>query len=101
MRALPSLCAGWSAATSRAYQPFAAQDSLARLRTHEHVLLLRTMSKFGLAGVRIGYLMGRRPLIAELKKLRPPFNVSVLNSEAGFFALGRHGRRERAHACRL
>ena len=70
-----------------AYQPFAARDSLARLERHPHVLLMRTMSKFGLAGVRIGYLMGRRELIAELDKLRPPFNVSVLNCEAALFAL--------------
>ncbi|MBW8760727.1 MAG: histidinol-phosphate transaminase [Burkholderiales bacterium] len=70
-----------------AYQPFASRDSLARLRRHEHVLLMRTMSKFGLAGVRIGYLMGRKPLIAEIDKLRPPFNVSVLNCETALFAL--------------
>jgi histidinol-phosphate aminotransferase len=70
-----------------AYQPFAARDSLDRLRRHEHVVLMRTMSKFGLAGVRIGYMMGRRPLIAEIDKLRPPFNVSVLNCEAALFAL--------------
>jgi len=70
-----------------AYQPFASRDSLERLKAHEHVLLMRTMSKFGLAGVRIGYMMGRRPLIAEIDKLRPPFNVSVLNCEAALFAL--------------
>jgi len=70
-----------------AYQPFAARDSLDRLRRHEHVLLMRTMSKFGLAGVRIGYLMGRQRLVAEIDKLRPPFNVSVLNCEAALFAL--------------
>ena len=70
-----------------AYQPFAARGSLERLRRHEHVLLMCTMSKFGLAGVRIGYLVGRRPLIAEIDKLRPPFNVSVLNCEAALFAL--------------
>jgi len=70
-----------------AYQPFAARDSLARLERFPHVLLMRTMSKFGLAGVRIGYLIGRRELIAELDKLRPPFNVSVLNCEAALFAL--------------
>jgi histidinol-phosphate aminotransferase len=70
-----------------AYQPFAARDSLDRLKRHEHVLLMRTMSKFGLAGVRIGYMMGRQPLIAEIDKLRPPFNVSVLNCEAALFAL--------------
>ena len=70
-----------------AYQPFAARDSMARLQRHEHVLLMRTMSKFGLAGVRIGYLMGRRELISEIDKLRPPFNISVLNCEAALFAL--------------
>ena len=70
-----------------AYQPFAERDSMDRLRRHEHVLVMRTMSKFGLAGVRIGYLMGRSALIAELDKLRPPFNISVLNAEAGLFAL--------------
>ena len=70
-----------------AYQPFAARDSLERLRRHEHVVLMRTMSKFGLAGVRIGYMMGRQALIAEVDKLRPPFNISVLNCEAALFAL--------------
>ncbi len=70
-----------------AYQPFAARDSMGRLKRHPHVLLMRTMSKFGLAGVRIGYLIGRRELIAEIDKLRPPFNISVLNCEAALFAL--------------
>ena len=70
-----------------AYQPFAARDSMARLKRHPKVLLMRTMSKFGLAGVRIGYLIGRHELIAEIDKLRPPFNISVLNCEAALFAL--------------
>ena len=70
-----------------AYQPFAARDSMQRLKRFEHVLLMRTMSKFGLAGVRIGYLIARRELIAEIDKLRPPFNISVLNCEAALFAL--------------
>jgi histidinol-phosphate aminotransferase len=70
-----------------AYQPFAARDSLGRLERHPHILLMRTMSKFGLAGVRIGYLIGRRELVAEFDKLRPPFNIGVLNAEAGLFAL--------------
>jgi histidinol-phosphate aminotransferase len=70
-----------------AYQPFAARDSMARLKRFDHVLLMRTMSKFGLAGVRIGYLIARRELVAEVDKLRPPFNISVLNCEAALFAL--------------
>ncbi len=69
-----------------AYQPFASRDSLQRL-DRPHVLIMRTMSKFGLAGVRIGFLMGTARLIQEVEKLRPPFNVSVLNCEAALFAL--------------
>ncbi len=70
-----------------AYQPFASRSYLDRLAVHQHVLLMRTMSKFGLAGVRIGYLIGRTALIAELEKVRPPYNISVLNAEAALFAL--------------
>jgi histidinol dehydrogenase len=70
-----------------AYQPFASRDAMAWLRQYPHVLVMRTLSKFGLAGVRIGYLMGRSALVAEIDKLRPPFNVSVLNCEAALFAL--------------
>jgi len=74
-----------------AYQPFvdetASGDSLALMARHPHVLVMRTMSKFGLAGVRIGYLCGARELVEQVEKLRPPFNVSVLNAEAALFAL--------------
>ena len=54
---------------------------------HRHVLLMRTMSKFGLAGVRIGYMLGTKALIAEVDKVRPPYNISVLNCECALFAL--------------
>jgi len=52
-----------------------------------HVLLMRTLSKFGLAGVRLGYMIGPRALVAEIDKVRPPYNVSSLNCEAALFAL--------------
>ncbi|BCO28638.1 histidinol-phosphate aminotransferase 2 [Rhodoferax lithotrophicus] len=70
-----------------AYQPFAAKSYLDRLTRHPHVLLLRTLSKFGLAGIRLGYLLGPQALIAQIDKVRPPYNVSVLNCEAALFAL--------------
>ena len=77
---------GW-VVMDEAFQPFAARDSMALMARHPHVLIMRTMSKFGLAGVRIGYLIGRREIIGEVEKVRPPFNVSVLNAEAALFAL--------------
>jgi histidinol-phosphate aminotransferase len=70
-----------------AYQPFASKSYLDRLSRHRHVLLMRTLSKFGLAGVRLGYLMGPAGLIAQIDKVRPPYNVSVLNCECALFAL--------------
>ncbi len=70
-----------------AYQPFSSQTYLDRMAKHAHVLLMRTLSKFGLAGVRLGYMMGPKALIAEIDKVRPPYNISVLNYECGLFAL--------------
>jgi histidinol-phosphate aminotransferase len=70
-----------------AYQPFSSRSWLPRLAGHEHVLVMRTLSKFGLAGVRLGYLCGHAALIDEIDKVRPPYNVSVLNAEATLFAL--------------
>ncbi|MGE0332799.1 MAG: histidinol-phosphate transaminase [Ramlibacter sp.] len=70
-----------------AYQPFASRSYIDRVARHPHVLLMRTLSKFGLAGVRLGYMMGPQALIAEVDKVRPPYNISVLNAEAALFAL--------------
>lgn len=74
-----------------AYQPFSSKIYLDTIRAnpaaHQHVLLMRTLSKFGLAGVRLGYMMGPKALIAEIDKVRPPYNISVLNYECALFAL--------------
>jgi len=70
-----------------AYQPFSSRSWMQRMARHEHVLVMRTLSKFGLAGVRLGYLCGAAALIDEVDKVRPPYNVSVLNAEATLFAL--------------
>lgn len=74
-----------------AYQPFSSHTWLdemrARPEANADVLLMRTLSKFGLAGVRIGYLVGPVALVHEVDKLRPPYNVSALNAECALFAL--------------
>ena len=70
-----------------AYQPFSSKSYIDRISRHGHVLLMRTLSKFGLAGVRLGYMMGPKALIAEIDKVRPPYNISVLNYECALFAL--------------
>ena len=70
-----------------AYQPFSSRTWMDRVAQHEHVLVMRTLSKFGLAGVRLGYMVGAAALIDEIDKVRPPYNVSALNAEATLFAL--------------
>jgi histidinol-phosphate aminotransferase len=74
-----------------AYQPFASRTWLDAIRrdpkANSHVLLLRTLSKFGLAGVRLGYLLAPQALVHEIDKARPPYNISVLNAECALFAL--------------
>lgn len=74
-----------------AYQPFSSSSWLDQIKAHPaqnaNVLLMRTLSKFGLAGVRLGYMVGPQALIAEVDKVRPPYNVSVLNAECALFAL--------------
>ena len=70
-----------------AYQPFASKSYIDRITRHSHVLLMRTLSKFGLAGVRLGYMIGPKALVAEVDKVRPPYNISVLNTECALFAL--------------
>jgi histidinol-phosphate aminotransferase len=73
-----------------AYQPFASRTWMQRMGTFDHVLVMRTLSKFGLAGVRLGYMAGAAALIDEVDKVRPPYNISALNAEATLFAL-EHG----------
>jgi len=70
-----------------AYQPFSSRTWMQRMAAHDHVLVMRTLSKFGLAGVRLGYLCGHGAVIDEVEKVRPPYNVSALNAEATLFAL--------------
>jgi histidinol-phosphate aminotransferase len=70
-----------------AYQPFSSRTWMPQLATHDHVLVLRTLSKFGLAGVRMGYLAGHAALIEQIDKVSPPYNISALNAAATLFAL--------------
>ena len=74
-----------------AYQPFSAKSWITQIHNapeqNTNVLLMRTLSKFGLAGVRIGYMMGHAALVGEVDKLRPPYNISILNCECALFAL--------------
>jgi histidinol-phosphate aminotransferase len=70
-----------------AYQPFAADSWLPRLKGAANVVLVRTLSKLGLAGLRLGYMVASPAWIEQLDKVRPPYNINVLTLAATDFLL--------------
>jgi histidinol-phosphate aminotransferase len=70
-----------------AYQPFAMQSWMPRAGEFDNVVVMRTMSKLGLAGIRLGYLAGRAAWLNEFDKVRPPYNINVLTQAAADFLL--------------
>ena len=65
-----------------AYEPFAQRSWMPRIDEFPNVLIMRTLSKIGLAGVRLGYIVGAPEWIGEINKVRGPFNVGVLQQVA-------------------
>ena len=72
-----------------AYHVFAGKTFMPRLAEYENLLVLRTVSKLGLAGIRLGYLAGRPEWIREFNKVRQAYNVNVLTQAAALFVLER------------
>lgn len=70
-----------------AYFLYAGESWLDRLQDYEHVLIMRTMSKQGLAGLRLGVLIGRPGWLDQIDKARLPYNIGSLNQASACFAL--------------
>lgn len=71
-----------------AYHAFAGgQSFLGDLARFDNLLLMRTVSKLGLAGLRLGYMVGKPAWIGEFDKVRLPYNVNVLTQVAARHAL--------------
>ena len=70
-----------------AYFAFAAESFLDEIAPFPNVVLMRTVSKLGLAGIRLGILVGRREWLNEFDKLRLPYNINALTQAAGHFAM--------------
>jgi histidinol-phosphate aminotransferase len=69
-------------AIDEAYQPFSGQTVLPLLETHPHLMILRTLSKIGLAGLRVGILLAHPDLIGQLNKVRAPYNLNAFSQVA-------------------
>lgn len=72
-----------------AYQPFAPTSFMPRLAEFNNLVVMRTVSKLGLAGIRLGYMAGNNALMHEFEKVRPPYNINVLTQAAAEFVLQR------------
>ncbi|MBA8733968.1 histidinol-phosphate transaminase [Chromobacterium violaceum] len=70
-----------------AYQSFASDSFMDLAGELDNLLVMRTLSKLGLAGIRLGYAAASPAWINELNKVRPPYNVNVLTIAAARFAL--------------
>jgi histidinol-phosphate aminotransferase len=70
-----------------AYHVFAQASFLRRVGEFPNLLVLRTLSKVGLAGIRLGYLAGPPAWLEQLNKVRQVYNVNVLTEAAAAFVL--------------
>ncbi|MGO4476049.1 histidinol-phosphate transaminase [Massilia sp. 2TAF26] len=75
------------AVVDEAYQPFARTSFMGRLPQYPNLMVMRTLSKLGLAGIRLGYLAAAPALLDQFDKVRPPYNINVLTQAAAEFAL--------------
>jgi len=70
-----------------AYHAFAGQTWMQRMAQYDNVLVMRTVSKMGLAGLRLGLLAGHPDWLAQIDKVRLPYNINVLTQASACFAL--------------
>ena len=70
-----------------AYAPFTDASFMPRLGEFSNLLVLRTVSKMGLAGLRLGLLAGPAAWLGEIDKVRLPYNINVLTQASALFAL--------------
>ncbi|MEQ1620780.1 MAG: histidinol-phosphate transaminase [Methylococcales bacterium] len=73
-----------------AYAPFADASFISELPNHANLLVMRTVSKLGLAGLRLGYIAGDPAIIEQLNKIRLPYNINILTQASTDFALNHH-----------
>jgi histidinol-phosphate aminotransferase len=70
-----------------AYAPFARASFINALEQYDNLLVMRTVSKLGLAGLRLGYIIGNPVIIEQLNKIRLPYNINSLTQISADFAL--------------
>ena len=74
-----------------AYGSFSLDSFLPYAGNVEKLVVMRTLSKIGFAGLRLGYACGHPILMNELAKIVPPYNMNQLSLTAAKFALRHYG----------
>lgn len=71
-----------------AYAEFSEESLIPEIENYPNLVIMRTFSKaFGMAGLRLGYLLGQSETIDLINRVRPPFNVNSFSQRAGILAL--------------
>ncbi len=70
-----------------AYHMFSHASFIDEIDQYDNVVVLRTLSKMGLAGIRLGYMTGRKEWLTQIDKVRLPFNINILTQLTADFAL--------------
>jgi len=73
-----------------AYYAFASDSFIPHLASYPNLLVMRTFSKLGMAGLRLGFLAGSKAWLGQLEKLRLPYNVGVLTQLVAGKLLAHH-----------
>lgn len=82
IRAAPGLVV-----VDEAYAPFTDASFMSRLGRFDNLVVMRTVSKMGLAGLRLGLLAGPPAWLDQFDKVRLPYNINVLTQASAEFAL--------------
>ncbi len=80
-----------------AYFDYAGETLLTEQARLPNLVIMRTLSKIGLAALRCGYLIAHPTVVHELEKIRPPYNVGALSQAAATFLVGEHATVLRSH----
>ena len=76
--------------SDEAYIAYGGRTLLPRLAELPNLVIMRTLSKVGMAGLRIGFVAASPAIVGELEKLRMPYNLGTLNQRAAAFLLRHH-----------
>ena len=76
--------------SDEAYLQYGGRTLLPRMAALPNLVVMRTLSKIGLAALRIGFVTAAPAIVRELEKVRPPYNLGSLNQRAALWLLRHH-----------